>query len=98
MSSKLTEAARGQECSVQLFPYCNFDSATTVFAHANSEDKGMAIKSPDWWGADACSVCHDILDGRKRVDIPQEEIQQCFIRGIYRTLKRRMEQGLIQVA
>ena len=49
MPSKLTKAAKGQECTIQLFPYCNFNPETTVFAHAPSEDKGMARKSPDWW-------------------------------------------------
>jgi hypothetical protein len=95
--TKLTRAARGQECTVQLYPYCNGNPETTVLAHANSEDKGMGIKSPDWWGADACSACHDILDGRVRTDIPREEITAAHIRGIYRTIKRRIEQGVIKV-
>ena len=96
--SKLTKAARGQGCTVQLFPYCNNNPETTVFAHAPSEGKGMAIKSPDWWGADCCSACHDILDGRKQVnDISAEEIKDCFQRGIYRTLQRRIQQGLIKL-
>ena len=97
MPSKLTKAARGQECTVQIHPYCNFNPETTVFAHAPSEDKGWSKKSPDWWGADCCSDCHDIIDGRRRVDIPDSELQQCFIRGVYRTIKRRIEQGLIHV-
>ncbi len=97
MPSKLTEAAKGQECTIQLFPYCNFNPETTVFAHAPSEDKGMARKSPDWWGADSCSTCHDIVDGRKRTDIPEHEIQACHIRGVFRTIKRRIEQGLIKI-
>jgi hypothetical protein len=95
--SKLTKAARGQECTVQLFPYCNFDSETTVFAHAPSEDKGMAKKSPDFWGCDCCSSCHDIIDGRRNVDIPADEIFRAQIRGVFRTLKRRIGQGLIKV-
>lgn len=95
--SKLTKAARGQECTIQLYPYCNFDSETTVFAHAPSEDKGMARKSPDWWGADSCSTCHDILDGRRKTDIPKCEIESAHTRGVFRTIKRRIEQGLIKI-
>jgi hypothetical protein len=96
--SKLTKAARGQECTVQLFPYCNGNTETTVLAHANSEDKGMGIKSPDWWGADCCSACHDILDSRNSVpDVSDSEIFRCHMRGIYRTIKRRIEQGLIKI-
>lgn len=96
--SKLTKAARGQQCTIQLFPYCNMNEETTVLAHAPSEDKGMAIKSPDWWAADSCSTCHDIVDGRRRVsDIDNEEIRSAHTRGVYRTIKRRIEQGLIKV-
>ena len=95
--SKLTKAARGQECTIQIHPYCNMNPETTVFCHAPCEDKGMSKKSPDFWGADGCSTCHDIVDGRMRVDISNDEIDACFNRGIYRTIKRRIEQGLIKI-
>lgn len=97
MQSKLTKAARGQECTIQIHPYCNMNPETTVFCHAPSESKGMGTKSPDYWGADGCSDCHDIVDGRRRVDIPDDEIVQCHIRGVFRTIQRRIEQGLIKV-
>lgn len=93
--SKLTESARGQECTIQIHPYCSMNPETTVLCHAPSEDKGMGIKSPDWWGADGCSVCHDIVDGRMKVDIPKSDIYECHIRGVFRTIKRRLEQGKI---
>lgn len=95
--SKLTKAARGQECTIQIHPYCNMNAETTVFCHAPSDDKGMGTKSPDWWGADGCSDCHDIVDGRRNVDIPDDEIQRCHTRGIFRTIKRRIDQGLINI-
>ena len=94
--SKLRKFARGQECTVQLHPYCNMNPETTVLAHAPSEDKGIGKKSPDYWGAHCCSDCHDIVDYRRRVDIPNEEIYKAHIRGVYRTLKRAMEAGLIE--
>ena len=97
MPSKLTKAARGQECTIQIHPYCNMNPETTVFCHAPSEDKGTSIKSPDFWGADGCSACHDIVDGRHKVDVESDDIFRCFMRGVYRTLKRRIEQGLIKV-
>lgn len=94
--SKLTKAARGQDCTVQLYPYCNSNPETTVLAHAPSEDKGMGIKSPDWWGADCCYDCHMILDGHRKVDdISQEEIFFRHMVGVYRTIKRRIAQGKI---
>lgn len=99
MASKLTKAAKGQQCTIQLHPYCNGNPETTVFAHMNCEDKGMGKKSPDFWGADSCSTCHDIIDGRMKVEpwITSQEVKDCFIRGVYRTLKRRIEQGLIKI-
>lgn len=95
--SKLRKAAKGQECTIQLYPYCNGNAETTVLCHAPSEHKGMGMKSPDWWGADGCSSCHDIVDGRRNTDIPQEEIYQCHIRGVFRTIQRRIDQGLIKL-
>lgn len=97
MSSELTKAARSQECTVQLYPYCNFNSETTVLAHAPCEDKCMSKKSPDWWGADCCSACHDIIDRRVSVDMSTDEIYRSHIRGVYRTIKRRIEAGLIKI-
>ena len=97
--SKLRKAARDQECTVQLYPYCLWGiTETTVLAHAPSEFKGTGNKSPDWWGADACSACHDLVDGRRRVpDITAEEIYRAHMRGVFRTLQRRIEGGLIHV-
>lgn len=95
--SKLTKAARGEQCKINIYPYCNMNPETVVFCHAPSEDKGIAIKSPDWWGADGCSCCHDIVDRRIRVGIPSIDIDRCFIRGIYRTLRNRIERGIIKI-
>ncbi len=95
--SRLTRAAKGQECTVNLFPYCDCTTETTVLAHAPSEDKGWARKSPDWWGADCCNSCHEILDGKRRTEIPKEEIYRCHMRGVFRTIKRRINMGLIEV-
>ena len=95
--SALTEAAKGKDCTVRLYPHCNNNPETTVFAHAPSEDKCTSKKSPDWWGAYACSSCHDIVDGRKFISWPKHEIEAAFVEGVFRTLKNRIEEGLIVV-
>lgn len=96
--TKLTKAARGQECTIRLHPYCNCNPETTVLAHAPSPDKGMGIKSPDFWGAFACSNCHDIVDFRRRVDIiSREEIYHRHIQGVYETLKIQIAMGNIKI-
>ena len=97
MAGKLTEAARGQDCTLQIHPYCNGNPETVVGCHINCEDKGWSLKSPDWWLVDGCSSCHDVIDGRMKTDLSSEEVQNCVMRGLYRTIKRRIEQGLISV-
>ncbi len=64
-SKKITDAARGQECTFNG-PTCNYDSSTVVFCHSNlSEDgKGMRQKADDIFGFFGCSACHDAYDGR----------------------------------
>ena len=54
----------------------------------------MGIKSPDWWGAYACSNCHDFLDGRafsKFVDSTNKE--RYWLAGIYETQKKLRAKG-----
>jgi len=57
-------SAKDEQCTLR-FPCCNFDPATTVWAHSNrAEDgKGMGIKARDQEGCYACSACHSWLDG-----------------------------------
>ena len=95
--SKIRKAARMQDCQLQIFPYCEFLGDTTVLAHMPSPDSGIALKSPDWWASFACNTCHDIADGRRKVDLSTEEILNCKMRGIYRTQKILIELGLISV-
>lgn len=94
---KITEAARGRECTIQLHPYCNGDTSTTVFCHAPSERKGTGLKSPDFWGAFGCSACHDIVDLRFiSDDISRKEIDDGFIRGIFRTQYILFSEGIVK--
>ena len=95
---KITKHARGQECQIRLYPYCNGNPETTVFCHAWCEDKGVGIKSPDYWGAFGCSTCHDIIDGRMRVDdISMPEIHKAHVNGIYRTWKILIDDEVIKI-
>jgi len=63
-SKGLTEAARNQECTLNLQGVCNENPETTVFAHFNDGYQGMGIKANDISGCFACSSCHDVIDGR----------------------------------
>jgi len=97
MASALTKASRGQECTLQIHPHCVWDVSRTSPCHLPSGDRGVAFKSQDWWLVDGCDVCHSIIDGRLQVDLPEIEILKCTMRALHRTLKRRIDQGLIKV-
>ena len=92
---KITRFARMQSCTLRL-PNCRNERETVVFAHAPSIDKGMGIKSPDWWGAFTCYHCHTIADGSKRFDAEYVNIfESRWLAGIYETQKALIEEGLM---
>jgi hypothetical protein len=92
---KIRQAARMRSCSLRL-PGCRNEVETTVFAHAPCVDKGMGIKSPDWWGAFSCNFCHRIVDGSKRFDPEYVDLYQArWLAGIYETQKTLIEEGLL---
>lgn len=96
MGKKIRNAARGQNCSLRL-PGCNRNPETTVFAHAPSIDNGMGLKTaPDFWGAFACSNCHDVVDGRVSSSDHRILILERWIAGIYETQRKLIEMGLIK--
>lgn len=97
MASRITRAARMQPCTLRL-PQCRNDLETTVFAHAPSTAKGMGIKSPDFWGAFACSHCHDIVDGRVfNPLVSYHMIDERWLRGIFETQSYLIDKGLITI-
>lgn len=97
--SKITESARGQECQVRYPGVCNFDAATTVWAHSNAigAGHGYAHKSIDECGAYACSCCHDLFDGRrpKPKGWTTDDVKLAFYQGHERSLVILKEKGLL---
>lgn len=96
-SKKIRDSARGEDCTLRIYPYCNFNPETTVFAHINDDRKGMGIKSNDTSGVYACSSCHDIIDGRVNHGMPKAEIYKCIISGMQRTMIKLIEKGIVKV-
>jgi Protein of unknown function (DUF1364) len=98
--SKITESARDQECTMRIPGICNFDRATTVWAHANgnSAGKGFGLKSPDSLGCYACSSCHDLYDRRvpKPKGMRREDIELAFHHGHQRSYQILLEKGLVE--
>lgn len=96
MKHKIRKAARGQPCTIRAPGVCNHDPETTVLAHAPCIDKGMGIKGPDWWGAFACSSCHDFLDGRAISPIDDSTAKPTlWLQGIYETQRYLRGVGLL---
>lgn len=96
-NSKIRKSARGEDCSLQIFPYCSQNPEETILAHINSESKGIGKKSEDWYGVYSCATCHDIIDKRRFVDLQEVEIQNCIMRGLHRTWLQLIEKGLITI-
>ena len=93
-SSKLTKAARGKDCTMQVIPICNGNHETTISAHVNVEGGKMGGKTDDISVVDCCSDCHTWLDQ----SMGSEEDRLFYTRrALIRTLKRRIEEGLIIV-
>ncbi len=94
--SKLRKSARGEECTLQIHPYCNGNPETVVLCHLPS-GSGMGQKSPDWWAAYGCSACHDVIDGRSGDLLDADIRNECMRRGHFRTLYLMIQKGLIKI-
>ena len=96
-SRKLLDAARGQDCTVNLPYICNHNSETVVAAHSNWMEHGraMSMKAHDIFIADCCSDCHRELDQGNTLS--EDEKKHYWTRGHIKTLLRRLEQGILKV-
>lgn len=79
-----------------VYGVCKQDKETTVWAHAPSQFKGWALKSPDHWGAWLCSDCHDWLDGRVLGGSKTEKLKYWWA-SVQRTQKKLIEMGILRV-
>lgn len=97
ISKKLTDSAKGKDCTVRIKGVCNFDNTTTVFAHLGGA--GMGTKASDIHGAYCCSACHDWLDGGyfKSGFVKKEERDLMHLEGVIETQQIMINEGLIKV-
>lgn len=95
ISKKITDSAKGEDCTLRIPGVCNWDNSTTVFAHMNGG--GMGYKNHDIHGCYACSDCHDWLDMK-----PGYQTNECmkrkpeFLRAMIETQNKLIEKGLIK--
>lgn len=67
-SKKITQSAKGENCTLRIGGVCNHNSETTIFAHLKG-NKGTGTKNHDLFGIYCCSSCHDFLDDRHTLPI-----------------------------
>jgi hypothetical protein len=98
---KLRDSARGEDCTLQIYPYCNGNPETVVLCHLPS-GSGMGQKSPDWFAVYGCSSCHDIIDGRVtnaqiKLFLMRNDLTDIANTALYRTWERMIDKGLIKI-
>ncbi len=94
-SKKITNAARDQDCTLNILGVCNFDPATVVFCHFPDESHGYSRKSDDISGGFGCAKCHAVVDGLKCEEF-QVRKDWYLRRSQTRTLRKLFEMGVIK--
>lgn len=94
-SKKIRESARGETCTLRISGVCNHNPETVVFCHINDGSKGMGRKPDDLSGVYACSSCHDMIDGRRPMEIDWHELPKILFRGLIETQRRLHAKGIL---
>ncbi len=97
--SSITASARDEDCQIRIPGVCNFDRATTVWAHANGSaaGKGMWMKAPDLLGAYSCFACHQTVDGQRQLPLgtTRDDVRLMFWQGHARSILKLIEKGIV---
>ena len=97
-STKITQSAKGEDCTLRIPGVCNFNPETTIFAHINGA--GMALKAHDIHGCYSCSSCHDVIDNRNHpylMTVPAfETLRSETLRAMIETQSILIQKGLIK--
>lgn len=97
-SKKITNAARSENCLINIAGICQNKTETTVFCHFPDESHGIGRKSSDISGAFGCSACHDVVDGRVRSSDYDNHMEFYKRRAQTRTIHRLIELGVLKIA
>lgn len=93
-STKLRNAAKGEECTLQIFGVCLGGTETTVLAHIHDETFGRGQKADDTSACFACFGCHDEIDGRTH-RTNGADLTWYKLRALQRTIRRLVEKGVL---
>lgn len=96
-SKKIRDAARGEDCTLNIAGVCNYDSSTVVLTHLPDESHGMAHKSDDISACFSCSSCHDVIDRRTVNETFEQDREWYLRRGMVRTWRRLIEMQIVSI-
>lgn len=93
---KMTAArkeAQGRPCTIRIPCYCEPNPETSVLAHYRL-GTGGGQKPDDEQAADACFVCHEIVDGRMEApEFTKDQIRLWHAEGVLRTQEARRQEA-----
>lgn len=96
--SRITDSARGEDCTVRYPGVCSHDPAKTIWSHCRhgAAGKGKSIKAIDLAGAYACTPCDAVYDGQmpRPKGMTREQADLDWFMGHVRSLVRLHEKGL----
>ncbi|RQH70005.1 hypothetical protein IPC102_09545 [Pseudomonas aeruginosa] len=97
-SNAVRDAARGEECTLNIAGVCNYRVDTTVFCHFPDESNGWGAKSDDLSGGFGCSACHDVIDRRNnKVQLTAEDREFYMRRSMVRTWRRLLQKKVFTI-
>ena len=98
-SKKITDSAKGEDCTIRIPGVCNHNPETTVAAHYRMNGmSGAGLKPHDTMIAYACSDCHAVVDGQKKTTADKEYLRNWHAEGVFKTQQILIEKGLIKIA
>ena len=91
------EAARGEQCTVNIAGVCSYDQDSTVAAHLPDASGGSSRLTGPLSIAFACHQCHDVIDGRRQLEMDRADREFYLRRAQNRTLNRLILKGVVMV-
>lgn len=96
-SKRLRDAARGEDCTLNIAGVCSYNSSTVVLAHLPDESHGIARKSDDISACFACDSCHSVIDGRVKYQFDPGDKEFYMRRAMVRTWRKLIEMGVVAI-
>ncbi len=94
---KLMDAARDEECTLNLQGVCNYSPETVVACHLPDGTGGSNKLTGPLSVAFGCHDCHAIIDGRNESHLFNDHDLEFYMRrGMMRTMTRLVDRGILK--